>query len=168
VYSPEHKSTLTSRHNLALLFKAKGELNTAESICRSVLDIRQKADADPQAIAASLGALGAICCGQGKLDEAENLLQQAMAIHTELETEGSVAAAIVLNDFALLRRDQGQLTNAMQIAETAVGLRLQLLGSKHPEFAVSVNNLRSIYDEAGAAEKAEALKELLASNFKGR
>ena len=35
----------------------------------------------------------------------------------------STAAAAILNDFALLRKDQGQLSNAMQIAETAVGLR---------------------------------------------
>jgi len=31
----------------------------------------------------------------------------------------------------------------MAIAETAVGLRLKLLGVKHPDFAVSVYNLKA-------------------------
>jgi len=35
-----------------------------------------------QAIAVSLGALGAVCHAQGKLEEAEGHLMEAMAIHT--------------------------------------------------------------------------------------
>jgi len=162
VYSPEHKSTLTSSHNLALLFKAKGELGPAEDLCRAVLKKRRE-DATPetQNIAVSLAALGSICHAGAKYTEAEECLQEAMEIHKERGTENSVAAAAVLSDFALLRRDQGQTSNAMQIAETAVGLRLQLLGVKHPDFAASVYNLRTIYELAGAGEKASALDELL-------
>jgi len=162
VYSAEHKSTLTAKHNLALLHKAKGDLDSAEALSRSVLLLRRGAEVpEPQAIAASLGVLGGVLHAQGNFQEAQDLLQEAMSIHTENETEHSTQAAAILNDFALLRRDQGQLANAMAIAETTVGLRLKLLGVKHPDFAVSVYNLKSIYEETGSEEKAAALGELL-------
>ena len=55
----------------------------------------------------SLCALGSICHARGNLDDADQFFKKAMDLHTECDTEGSVAAAAVLNDYALLRRDQG-------------------------------------------------------------
>ena len=162
IFSADHKSTLTAKHNLALLFKAKGDLLSAEGLSQSVLELhRAKEEPDHHAIAASLGVLGAVSHAKGELEASESYLTEAMEVHTKNETEGSTQAAAVLNDFGLLRRDQGQISNAMEIMETVVGLRLRLLGAKHPEFAVSVHNLKAIYDEAGSREKAEALGELL-------
>merc|ERR1719353_15581 len=88
-------------------------------------------------------------------------MREAMDIHVQNETEGSVAAAAVLTDLAMLRRDQGDLANGIHLAETAVGLRLKLLGVQHSDFAAGVYNLRSLYQDAGDTEKADALGELL-------
>jgi tetratricopeptide (TPR) repeat protein len=79
VLGPEHKGTLTSMDNLAIVLSREGRNAEAEKLEREALDIsRRVLGAEHPQTAASIYNLGVIAANSGNRTEALSLLRQAL------------------------------------------------------------------------------------------
>jgi tetratricopeptide (TPR) repeat protein len=68
-------------------------------------------------------------------------------------------AAFLLNQAAYYLNDHAQYEQAEPLYERALAIREEVLGSKHPDTARSINNLAALYDDLGKYDEAEPLYE---------
>lgn len=101
----------------------------------------QPLDIEPDATAWLLTEAGQYLWQRGDLDQAQALLERALAIR-----EGHLGAehpdtAQSINDLALVRHDQGAYDEARALHERALAIRESQLGPDHVDTAQSFNNL---------------------------
>src|SRR5262245_61624774 len=91
---------------------------------------------------------------QGQYPAAEHALRQALqAVEHFGPTDPRVA--IVLNNLANLRHNQGNLAEAEALYQRALAIREAKYGPHHPLVAQSLNNLAALYRERGKYHEAE-------------
>jgi tetratricopeptide (TPR) repeat protein len=109
------------------------------------------------AIATSLNNLAVLYKNQGRLQEAEPLYQEALAIYRQALPSGHPSIANSLNNLAMLYKNQGRLDEAEPLLKEALAIRRQALPSGHPDIATSLNNLAGLYKAQGRLQEAEQL-----------
>ncbi|MFM7449309.1 MAG: tetratricopeptide repeat protein [Leptolyngbyaceae cyanobacterium] len=108
-------------------------------------------------LATSLNSLAQLYASQGRYEEAEPLLREALQLRRELLGERNPDVATSLNNLALLYNAQGRYEEAEPLYREALQLRRELLGDRHPDVATSLNNLALLYKDQGRYEEAEPL-----------
>jgi tetratricopeptide (TPR) repeat protein len=98
----------------------------------------------------------------GKLDEAEQLLEQAFAANQRLNNQGAVLDRIAS---ARIVAKLGRLAEAEQIARQALSLAGLSYGTSHPQYAITLDCLAAIISQQDRAREAlplliEALRTL--------
>jgi len=109
------------------------------------------------ATAQALSYLAANLREQGQNDEAEPLVNRALAIRQQLLPSDDPAIADSLDDLAILYINQYNYDEAEPLCLQALAIRCQHLGDEHPLVAESLNNLASIYKGMDRLLEAEAL-----------
>lgn len=95
--------------------------------------------------------------GQGNLEQAMFIAQQAVNIGINQQlTENSVYCDS-LNNLAELHRIQGHYSQALPLYLQTLDIRKRLFGSEHPDVAQSLNNLAALYHAQGNYPAAEDL-----------
>jgi tetratricopeptide (TPR) repeat protein len=108
-------------------------------------------------LASTLSNLAYLYSSQGRYDQAEPLLVQALELRKRLLQEDHPNVATSLNNLALLYKSQGRYAEAEPLLVQALELRKRLLGEDHPDVATSLNNLAALYDSQGRYDQAEPL-----------
>ena len=96
---------------------------------------------------------------RARYQEAEPLLQRALAIREQQLGAKHPDTAMSLNNLAELYREQGEYREAEPLYERALAICEQQLGEEHPSTATSLNNLAGLYQDQGKYEQAEPLYE---------
>ena len=94
---------------------------------------------------------------QGRYNQAELLLRQALDLMKHLMGEEHPAVATNLDNLATLYYSQGRYSETESLYQQALDLRRHLLGEEHPDVAVSLNNLAHLYSSQGRYDQAETL-----------
>ncbi|MEL6556322.1 MAG: tetratricopeptide repeat protein [Cyanobacteria bacterium J06621_11] len=94
---------------------------------------------------------------QGRYDEAEPLLQQAVEIRQTELGKHHPSTASSLNNLALLYVSQGRYDEAEPLLQQAVEIRQTELGNRHLDTASSLFNLALLYKAQGRYVEAEPL-----------
>jgi CHAT domain-containing protein/Flp pilus assembly protein TadD len=94
---------------------------------------------------------------QGKFPEAEPLYQRTLAIVEKLRGPDSTEAATVLNQLALVYREEGRYGEAEPLLKRSLSTRERALGPQHLDVAQSLNNLGGVYLVQGRYSEAEPL-----------
>jgi serine/threonine-protein kinase len=94
---------------------------------------------------------------KGDLDEARQLLQEAVDINRRTVGPNSPEYAISLHNLGSSLIDRGDLAGAEKMIRDAADIRRKVLGTKHPDYVLSLNNLGYIYMEEGDWRHAEPL-----------
>jgi tetratricopeptide (TPR) repeat protein len=110
---------------------------------------------DQSNVAAVLNNLASLYQNQGRLTEAEPLLQRALAIREKALSRDNPEVATFLNNLALLYHAQGRYAEAVPLLQRALAIREKVLGRDDPDVATSLNNLAALYQSQG--RHAEAL-----------
>ncbi|WP_293044606.1 CHAT domain-containing protein [Moorena sp. SIO1F2] len=76
---------------------------------------------------------------------------------TESVIERKLAEASRLTQQGWELYQQGKYSEAIPLAERALGIRQQVLGEEHPDVATSLNNLAQLYSRQGRYQEAEPL-----------
>ncbi len=76
-----------------------------------------------------------------KLDEAEPLYREALAIRRESLPAGHPNIALSLNNLAVLLKDQGKLAEAEPLYREALAIQRDAHTPGHPSIATSLGNL---------------------------
>src|SRR5262245_11555226 len=99
---------------------------------------------------------------QGKLQEAEDLLKQALALSDKL---GFASPDTILDTLVRIYNSQVRHKEAKPLAERSLALREANLGPNHPNVATSLDSLATIYMATGESMKARSLLERETSIF---
>jgi tetratricopeptide (TPR) repeat protein len=92
---------------------------------------------------------------RGLYEQAEPLLQSALAISEQVLGSEHPDTARSLNDLGWLYYHQGKYEQAAFLYQRALVIREQVLGALHPETATTLNDLALLYENQGKYEQAE-------------
>jgi len=112
---------------------------------------------DELARASTMYRLAILRRQQGKLTEAEDLYQQALAIRERKQGPTHPDVAMVLNNLAAVYAAEGKYDAAQPLLERSVEIRQAALGQDDVLTAESLNNLALLYAAQGKASAAEPL-----------
>ncbi len=125
--------------------------------------LRQRLAADDLELANVIHFLATTYQRSARLEEAEPLFVEALAIRRKSLPAAHPDLAASLTDLALLYHDQGRLVEAEPLYREALAIYRAALRSGHPNIALGLNNLALVYRDQGRLSAAEPLyKEALA------
>jgi tetratricopeptide (TPR) repeat protein len=141
-------------HNLGGLAFAQERHAEAERLARQALWLNRRS---PLRVAADRGMLGAIVAAGGRLEEAEALLRDALAVFERRLGPSHREVALALGNLAEVRRARGDHHEALAHAARALSIGEQTLGPDHPELAPILNTLSLAHAALGNADEAARL-----------
>ncbi|HEY9126831.1 MAG TPA: serine/threonine-protein kinase, partial [Acidobacteriaceae bacterium] len=104
---------------LGSIYLKLGKLDLAEPLLVSALATRKSAVAEQEKVADSLTALGLLRREQGRLDEAESLMRQGVAIAQQRRVSSAAALARASNGLGAVLETRGKYSDALQVLESA-------------------------------------------------
>ncbi|HEY6292812.1 MAG TPA: tetratricopeptide repeat protein [Terriglobia bacterium] len=133
----------------------QGRYAEAEDAYRAALAEARSFGRGDSRLGTTLNDLGEACRARGKLDEAEPLFVQALALCEEAQGSDDLSAAQIFNNLAAVYAAQGRFREAAPIYRNAIDIEEYSLGRDHPVVATSLNNLALVYRVQG--QYADAL-----------
>jgi tetratricopeptide (TPR) repeat protein len=125
-----------------------------ENLSTALTGFQEGCSANGQAMVLNL--LGVIESDSGHYDIARHYYEEAIDLTAETDERNYSAC---LNNLAGLLKHQGDYATARRLYERALAIREQVLGSQHPDTAVSLNNLASLMKAQGEYASAKLLHE---------
>jgi tetratricopeptide (TPR) repeat protein len=101
--------------------------------------------------------LGVLWKNQGRLDEAEKLLKQALKGKEELLGMEHMSTLITVDNLGILYKNQGRLSDAEEMHARALGSKEKTLGPDHPSTLETVQNLGVLYKNQRRRNESEAM-----------
>ncbi len=152
VLGEEHKDTLTSMSNLALVYKQLGMKDRAESMTRRALDVsvRVLGEEHPDTIV-SLANMGAMLRGNGRCDEAIAFLERAIAASRKVLPPDNPGTAYSLGWYGACLAKLGRFTESEAALLEARGIiaRVQGEGSRTAgQMSKDLADLYTAWDKA--------------------
>jgi tetratricopeptide (TPR) repeat protein len=118
---------------------------------------RERYGDDHPQLAVELNNLGEVHRQIGNYDEAEALLNQALALDARNDTANLGANATSLNNLALIARARGDYARAFDLYRQSREKMEAAYGVSHPDIAKNLNNMAMLYVDRGEPQKAEPL-----------
>jgi CHAT domain-containing protein/tetratricopeptide (TPR) repeat protein len=141
--------------NLAFIYQLSGKLTEAETafleIKKVFEDRKQTGNAE---YAGLLNQMGILYIQMGKPEKVEELLKKSKAVYKEKFTEDNTYYAKVTNDLGNFYRLQARYEDAEKQLNKALHIRETLLGTKHPDYVRTQENLAILYWKTGKLEQA--------------
>ncbi|MGA8594260.1 MAG: tetratricopeptide repeat protein, partial [Bryobacteraceae bacterium] len=143
--------------DLAATYQDMGEYGEAETLDRQALQARQKVfGATSQITAVSLNNLGSVLWIEGRPQEAEPLVRQAVAIWRRGPSK-SVELINALSNLAGIYRAEARRPEAKRLCEEALELSRTAHISADLQVSAILNNLALVYLDEASYEKAGQL-----------
>jgi serine/threonine protein kinase/uncharacterized protein HemY len=176
---PQHPQLATSCQQLGIYLQDQGKLSEAEPFLREAAEIRhavllslqgsatQPTSATTRESAALSGvragyadilnSLGRLYHLQGKLNEAEKTLREALSIHRQRTDVADAQIAVVCNNLALLLNQQQKHEEAEAMFRESLALRRRAFPAGHLSIARAEFNLAAMLSDHGKPSEAEPL-----------
>ncbi|WP_320671226.1 tetratricopeptide repeat protein [Patulibacter defluvii] len=141
-------------HNLAGLEHARGRAGNALALARRAWEIRvRELGPDHPDALGDQAQVGELLRCDGRLDEAEGMLDDVRRRWAALRGDDDLEVAIALHGLALVAADRGDHRTAVTRGRAALRIKRARLGPNHPELAATLHNLgrsrRAAGDPAG-------------------
>lgn len=146
------KYVLTWLSELAYIYKAIGDLDTAEKNILKSLRIKEKYH-DSRGIASDYTNLGLIYLARGDLDKAEQRLKESLEVYKRLGLQTS--AAIIYGNLGVVFQTRGDLDKAKQMHNEALEIEQKL--GRLDGIARAYGNLGVIHQMRGDLDEAEQM-----------
>jgi tetratricopeptide (TPR) repeat protein len=148
----------TLYHNLAGIEHALGNYAEAEPLARKSVELRTRSFGPAhRAVAADMVALAAILDGLDRYDEAEALCLDALRILERHPVLNAAEIAVAHNNLGTQYVRRGRYVAAEEHLSRAATLKEGMLGSRHPDLAVTLNNLALLQERKRDYSSAIAL-----------
>ena len=156
----KHELVARSKHNYALLSRARGKYEQAERLLSEALSLRSELLGPVHAdIAASLNELGWIYRLQGKYKEAEEPLVQALLMREQTLPPHHHELAMSLDSLGTLYRYLGKYDLAEKHLKRALEIREKVLKPGDPHIAQTLTNLAWLNYDKGEYHEVQRLLE---------
>jgi len=143
---------------------AAGDLSGARAVLGQALAIDRGLGTEGQAdVARDLEALGAVAFYGDKFSEARQLINSALRLRTAIEGENSPSVTDNRNLLAHIAYTEGDIAGAEALYRGNLARDQRVLGLKHPDTGVTMNNIaRMLVDQRRFAEAAPLLERAIA------
>ena len=138
--------------NYAKALSRGGHLDRAEPLFREALQLALTAEADFDAARVALEYAFALN-EAGRHDEAIRLADMGRGV-ADRPGAPSALQARALSTSSVIERARGNLEGGLQLGQRALELRIERLGERHPDVAVSRNNLSLVLYDLDRADEA--------------
>jgi non-specific serine/threonine protein kinase/serine/threonine-protein kinase len=154
----EHRDTLDSMNNLAVLLDEQGRYAEAEALHRRTMATLRRVlgDEDPLTLD-SMNNLAVLLRSQGRLDEAGALHRERLSVLRRARGAEHPDTLMSMANLAVLLWTQGKLDDAEALARDVLAIRRRVLGSEHPDTLHSMHSLATFRADQGEAAEAEQL-----------
>ena len=142
---------------LAGMLERAGRPDTAATEFRRAIVLFEKAIAYFPNDAALKSQLVDLLRGQGRLADAEPVLQEVLAQQRKMVGSEHLDVATSLSSLSFLLREEGKLPESETTAREALAIRKKLLGNEHADVAQSLHLLAWNLHMQGKQNEAEAL-----------
>jgi tetratricopeptide (TPR) repeat protein/tRNA A-37 threonylcarbamoyl transferase component Bud32 len=148
------------RNNVAIVHRALGEYEKAQSLHERALEIREAllVETHPD-VAASLNNLANVRWARGDQDEAKQLFERSLPAWEAALGADHPTVAKVLNNLANVYRATSDWPRAKALHERALEIREAALAPDHPSIATSIVNLATVHDDMQEWDRARELYE---------
>lgn len=160
-FGPDDPRLVDAISAMGLIAREDGNYKEAEDDFRRALAIRQKTPGeDPFVIALAMDYLGDLHGREGRFDDGEKMLQQALALLDR--SYGAVAPQApnyskTLADLGYLYRDAGRLTEAEAILRKALTIERARSADNNPNLAAALGDLGLVESSLSRFAEAEDL-----------
>ncbi len=145
-----------TRHGLAEVLRALGDLDGAERELRTVLALLDESAPDGKRLLAdALDNLAGVLEEKGDLEAAESIYRRAITTIERVEGTGGRLVSTMMNNLASTLHRQGRFDEARALYEGAIERFRRLAGERHPETAAALNNLAALRFDLGDRVGAE-------------
>ena len=146
------------RNAIGLILLGNADYAGATAVALEARRIGDVAHPEPtQDRAMTLKILGAAARNENRLDEAERLLSDSLAMREAALGPMHAEVADGVNELATLYRSQGKFDRAEPLFRKAVEVLRTVPGSEDDYLPHAINNLAVIYDDQGRYKEAEPL-----------
>ncbi len=148
----------SSMLDLADVLERLGEPRKAESVLSRALALRTAPDAPPHPQAGEiLHRMGLLAANDAEYLRARDLLVRAGEAFARSSGIDNEAAASAADSLGNVLRASGDLDAASRVLAATLELRIRILGPRHPDVAVTLNNLAGVHHVAERLAEAEPL-----------
>ncbi|ANM29804.1 hypothetical protein ABI59_09765 [Acidobacteria bacterium Mor1] len=148
------------RQTLGRTYQQIGDLDLAEATLRQTLaSLRATNPGDSDVVAGELYQLGVILWNRGTLDEAQEILGEAIEMQRRLygEEDGELLSGLLVG-LGNVKVSAGDHDGAEPLLRDGLAMRRRLTGDEdHAELAVGLNSLANLLHHRAEFEEAEAL-----------
>ncbi|MEM7583359.1 MAG: serine/threonine-protein kinase [Acidobacteriota bacterium] len=137
------------------VYRSLGEYARAEPHLEQALALRRRELGLHSDVADSLRGLGILRFKQGRHEEAEELLREALDIQARLPREPAAEIASNTNNLGLVLQARGDYAEAEMLLRQALEKRREIFGGVHADVATSLNNLGVFLRQHGSFDEAE-------------
>ena len=137
-------------------FHATGQIDRAFSAFQKQVEILREhyGDTHPEVVTA-LGELGWVMLVQGDFLGAMDFFQNGLTKLEGNESDNQLLVAILLHGMGLALNGEGHHDKAADLLREANSIRLDVLGTSHPDLSNSINDLGIIFRAQGDLDGAE-------------
>jgi CHAT domain-containing protein/Flp pilus assembly protein TadD len=141
--------------NLAFILQVSGNYAEAESNYLAIKKVfENRGQTRNIEYAGLLNQLGILYIQMGKTDKVEEIFKKALDIYKRRFTENNIYFAKVTNDLGNFYRLTERYADAERELNKALSIRESLLGTSHPDYINSKENLAMVYWKTQRMEKA--------------
>jgi tetratricopeptide (TPR) repeat protein len=129
----------------------------AEELSRREIEIRRAvSDVDTMETASALNNLGIFVMFQGRLEEAQPILEEAVELDRRLGGAKHPELARALENLGNVHYRLGNIDRTLELLAEVIAIRREGLGDDNPEVARTLHNRGMVLSRAGDLEGAEA------------
>jgi len=170
---PVSREAALSLGGLGLVARKQGDYVRAEELLREGIEVHQtlvtsgRLDTSqavrgaPREVLSEIAMLKGILGGtlylQGRYDEAEPYMRDALALHRRAVGEMHSRVATSMNNLAVLLEKQGNAREAEPFYRAALEVKREVLGDDHLRYAASLNNLAVFMYRQSRYREADSL-----------
>lgn len=148
---------VAARSSLAVSLFAEGRSDEATSIMERAIGEVMKEDSPPATVAIAWNNYARLLRQRGKLEEAFELLEQAIEIQKIEFGSWHPSVARTLGNQAAILLASGEVERAVDLFKSSLLLRERSLGKNHPEYAQGLFNLAIALRRANAWDEAQSV-----------
>lgn len=155
---PDHPSTLSVKHELAILAKDRGRYDEAKPVLFETLQRRRRTlGPNHEKTLSSMVDLASLYFDQGRYDEATELYEETLENQLRVLGKDHLDTLRCMNNLAALHQKLGRYGQAEQLYVDALDAQRGTHGEEHPFTLGMMNNLADLYRDQGRLDEAEKL-----------
>jgi CHAT domain-containing protein/putative sterol carrier protein len=140
--------------NLAFIQQISSDYTNAETSFLTIEKAFKDKEKNTPEYAGVLNQLGILYIQMGKMDKVEAILKGAMKIYKDRYTEQNIYTAKVMNDLGNFYRINARYPEAETQLTKALTVRETLLGTNHPHYIRSLEDVAILYWKSNKLDKA--------------